>query len=213
MARLTLLQTVNRVLVRLKEEEVSTVSERAYSRLIRDLVNQAMFEVEDEAYWRDLRSSVTVSAVSGADTYSLGGWGDRSRIDHVVNETQSKAHVRVKSDRWFDLQTAQSGVPDYYRLRGFDGSGDPQIQLYPSPDASYTLTVYGWVGSEHQTGDSFELLVPSLPVILRAYALAIKERGEDGGLSYGEADQMAKDALYRAIEREGEDQNENWRVA
>ena len=55
---MTYLECVNRVLRRLRENEVTTVTETPYSKLIGDLVNVVKVEVEDSWNWSALRTTL-----------------------------------------------------------------------------------------------------------------------------------------------------------
>ncbi len=41
--------------------------------------------------------------------------------------------------------------------------------------------------------------MPEMPVILKAWALAVSERGEDGSATYNELDHQARESLSDAI--------------
>lgn len=207
--RQTFLQCVNAVLVRLRNSTVSASTERAYSRLIAEFVNEAIREVEDRHYWTDLYKVTTVSTSSGTDTYSLSGWFDRGRIDAVVNVTSNFYCLKPMSNTDWQKRdrNADNARPDYYRIYLFDSEGDPQIQFYRTPDASYSIDVSGWVGQGKIEVDNTVVLVPTHPVILKAYALAVEERGEDGGVTYSSAMAAYEDALYQAIELDEESQS------
>ena len=72
---MTYLQIVNSVLRRLREEEVSTVAQNSYSKLIGEFVNDAKRTVEDAYDWTALRTELPVSLVADTTTYSLTGSG------------------------------------------------------------------------------------------------------------------------------------------
>jgi hypothetical protein len=57
----TYLQAVNSVLRRLRESEVSTVSESAYSKMIGELVNDAKASVEAAYGWNALTETLTAT--------------------------------------------------------------------------------------------------------------------------------------------------------
>lgn len=207
--RKTFLQCVNSVLVRLRSSTVNASTERAYSRLIAEMVNQSIREVEDRHYWTDLYTVNTVTTSSGTNTYSLTGWFDRGRVDAVYCTTTNRTKLRpVSNADWQGLDTTVDNArPDRYRLYLFDSEGDPQIQFYRTPDTAYSIEVSGWVGQGEIEVDTTIILVPSLPVVLRAYALALKERGEDGGGTYAESMDEYESALYQAIELDDESQS------
>lgn len=65
----TYLQLVNDVLVRLRESQISTVSQTPYSTLIGALVNDAKREVEDSWQWSHLLDYLTWNCISGISSY------------------------------------------------------------------------------------------------------------------------------------------------
>lgn len=65
----TYLQLVNDVLVRLRESQVTSVSQTPYSTLIGALVNDAKREVEDSWQWSQLLDYLTFSCITGISSY------------------------------------------------------------------------------------------------------------------------------------------------
>ena len=86
---MTYLQLVNSVLRRLRENEVSTVSETSYSRLVGEFVNDAKRSVEDSYDWTALRTTLTVSTIDSAFNYTLIGSQNKMKILDVVNDTSN----------------------------------------------------------------------------------------------------------------------------
>jgi len=216
MSRKTLIQTVNAVMRLLRRSEVGSCSDTPYSRLVCDLVNDAVEHVEGEYRWSALYTETSFSTVSGTQEYALTSWQDRGVLG-VADETSKQVRpgkaIRlvdgsanyypvVKSDQFFNQlsTTIDNARPYYYRPYAPDSSGDLQVQFYPTPDAAYSCTAYGYVGQGSITADATLLLVPSTPVILFAFAQAIRERGEDGGTSAVEVLEQAEDALQKAID-------------
>ena len=66
---MTYLETVNSVLLRLRENEVPSVSNNNYSKLIGEFVNDAKRIVEDSWDWHSLRTTFTITTV--ANTFSI----------------------------------------------------------------------------------------------------------------------------------------------
>jgi hypothetical protein len=71
--------------------------------------------------------------------------------------------------------TTQNGSPLFYRLNGTN------ISFYPTPDAAYTIKIHMVLPQDDLEEATTTLTVPEQPVVLGAYALALTERGEDGG--------------------------------
>jgi hypothetical protein len=196
------IQLVNSVLRRLRETEVSSVNDNAYSKLIGDFVNDAKRNVEDAYNWNSL--SDTLTAVTAVDifNYVLVGSQQRFRVIDVLNDT-SDVIVRNASTRWmnqqFLLNPTQKGAPQYYNFNGTDANGDTQVDLFPVPNGVYNIRFNVILPQPLLVADADNLLVPSEPVIFLAYAKALAERGEDGGLGSNEAYGLYKTSLADAI--------------
>jgi hypothetical protein len=199
---MTYLELVNAVMRRLREDEVTTVDESDYSKLIGDFVNDAKRLAEDAWNWTALRATHTITTVSGVPTYSLTDFGVRGKVNDVHNETDNTV-VRYESlprIREQNLGTnGASGTIVYYTIDGIDANGDIKIRLYQTPSSVKTLTVYGTKRPADLSSDSDELLIPSSPVINWAYAYALRERGETGGESGSEQAIFAQNDLATAI--------------
>jgi hypothetical protein len=199
---MTYLQLVNAVMRRLREDEVTTVNESDYSKLIGDFVNDAKRLVEDAWDWNALRTSFSITTVVGTPTYSLTDFGVRSEVNDVHNETDNTV-VRLESLQRIREQNLgtdnANGTISYYAIDGLDGNNDLKLRLYQTPNAVKTLTVYGVKRPNDLTEDSDTLLVPSSPVIQWAYSYALRERGETGGESAAEQAIFAQNDVATAI--------------
>jgi len=201
---MTYIQLVNAVLRRLREDEVVTVSESAYSKLIGDFVNDAKREVEDAWNWIQLRSTIQINTTANTYRYTLTGSGDRSRVLQVLNDTQNYEMSRVSykyMNKLFLLADLQYGSPYYWDING-NSSGDYNVDIYPVPNSSEDINFNMVIPQDDFTAgtdDDVSITVPSKPVILGAYAKAIEDRGEDGGTSLTRAQQQYDLALGDAI--------------
>jgi len=202
MASPTYLQLVNDVLIRLRENEVTSVSDNNYSKLIGKFINDAKRQCEDAYNWNAL--SDTLSAVTGADVfnYVLVGSGQRFRVLDVIDDTSNnmlRLQTSAQMNKLFLLQTAQTGAPIYYNFNGTNSNGDTQVDLYPIPNGVYNLRFNIIKPQVPLSANSDQLLIPSEPVIFNALARAMGERGEDGGIASNEAFAMYKQSLSDAI--------------
>jgi len=199
---MTYLQLVNSVLRRLRENEVSTVSETSYSRLVGEFVNDAKRLVEDSYDWTALRTTLTVSTIDTAFNYTLIGSQNKMKILDVINDT-SNFFMQYKTSRWMDraflINDVPTGTPQFYSFNGVDANGDNGVDLYPKPDATYQVRFNVVLRTADFTTDSEILTVPSSPVVQLATALGARERGETGGTSaaelFGLADRTLADAI------------------
>ena len=199
---MTYLEVVNKVLVRLREDTVSTVDQTAYSRLIGEFVNDALRMVEDAWDWSALRTTLTVTTSADIFNYILTNSGNRGKILDVVNDT-SNFFLKYKDQHWFNNTFLNSepskASPQYYTFNGVDANGDTQVDLYPIPNGVYSVRFNMILRSATLTEDTDPILVPTLPIIHLAVALATRERGESGGAMTAElfmsADRMLSDAI------------------
>ena len=84
---MTYLQLVNSVLRRLREDEVTSVSQNSYSKLIGEFVNDAKRSVEDAYDWTALRTTLTVTTDDTTFNYVLTGSQNSMKLLDVINDT------------------------------------------------------------------------------------------------------------------------------
>ena len=212
---MTYLDIVNKILRRLREEPVTTVNENPYSRMIGDLVNVVKRDVENMWNWDALRKTMTITTSPGLFNYVLAGAGNNFRIIDVINDSKDTI-LTPQTSKWFDrvylAATPQSSQPYYYNFNGVDDDGDGQMDLWPVPDAVYTIRVNA-IYTEHdlEADDDFITLYPNL-VIEGVIARAISERGEDGGFQEQEARFRSMAADYIAIEASRRPEEITWQA-
>ena len=199
---MTYLELVNAVLRRLREKEVTTVNQTSYSKLIGDFVNEAKAEVENAWDWSSLRTTLTVNTTPNVFNYELNGTQNNFKVLDVWNDTKD-IEMQPKSASWFNaefLTTApQVGEPVFYNFNGVSADGDAQVDIYPIPDATYSILFNVSLRNITLNADADVINIPSRPVILLALAMAIEERGEDGGKQSLNAYQMGQSALSDEI--------------
>jgi hypothetical protein len=187
---MTYLEIVNKVLLRLRETQVATVSENTYSALIGELVNVTKREIEDSWNWSCLRTTLAATTTPALFNYVLVGAGTRFRVLDVVNDT-TNIFLQNKSSGWFEQQllmaTVQTGSPAYYNFNGVDQYGDTQVDVFPVPDAGYDLYFNIVMPQDDFTTDVEEVKIPYTLLIEGTLSRALSERGEDGGYQDQEA--------------------------
>ena len=214
---MTYLQAINQVLIRLRESQVSTYNESDYSTMIGSFINEAKRQVEDSFNWDALSSVKTVTTAASTTTYTVTGSGLRFK-DVSINCTTSSALNRLQNVpiQWIQDQqdlvsTPTTGIPMYFAWNGNDGT-DSKIEIYPTPDGVYSLSVYMYIPQADLAADATVINVPSEPVVLGAYARAVLERGEDQGINSSEAYLLYRNCLsdYIAIEASRFVENSQW---
>jgi len=209
---MTYLELINDVLVRLREPTVSTNLETIYSTLIGKFVNDAKRQVEDAYAWNVLGTTVTLSTTSGTYSYSLTGAGQKFQVQDVINATSNVGMKNIdfaSMNRYQNFSTPINGIPSNYAFDGVDSNNDTKVTLYPRPDGVYSIPFSLTVPQATLSADATVVKVPDFLVAQNAYARALVERGEDGGLSSSEAYALYKSMLSDYIALEGTRYPEN----
>jgi hypothetical protein len=142
----------------------------------------------------------------------MTGAGQKFQVMDAINVTSNvglKNISFVQMNRYQNLVPAISGIPEYYSFDGVDGNGDTKVVLYARPDGVYTIPFSLTVPQAALSSDGTSVLVPDVLVAQNAYARALVERGEDGGLSSSEAYQLYRGMLADQIALEGTRYPEN----
>jgi len=202
MSQKTYLETVNEVLVRLREGQVTAIVDTEYSQLVAAFVRQANGEIEDAWDWIDLRETIQIVTQEGTLDYGLTSAGTSFRVLQVHEDTQDYDLVRAKSYAWMTSRLLTNdpelAAPQYWDWNGRTTNGDPIANLWPIPDQPYQIN-FNLKIKQPLADDDTRILVPDLPVVLRATQLALEERGDDGGPSAPSLGQQASSALSDAI--------------
>ena len=198
----TYLSLVNSVLRRLREEEVSEVSQSIYSKMVGDFVNDAKNLVEDSHQWSTLRTTIVVPTVENTTEYTLTNAGERVKIYSAINDT-SNFFMHYESPNWFNnayyISGEVSGTPDSYTFSGVDSNGDTKLRVYPKPSGVFSMR-FDLIARENDLESSTDTTVlPKNPIIHNAVALLARERGETGGTSAAELFALADNTLADAI--------------
>ena len=196
------LEVVNNILKRLRERTVSTVNESSYSSLIAVLVNDAKDIVENSWSWSGLRTTLSATTTEDVFNYELNGSQNKLTVLDVVNDTANhfmKYETAHKFNNFFLNQNSTKGTPYYYSFNGISPDGDTQVDIYPIPDGAYDLRFNVVLRSDELSGNADTFQIPTKPIELLAYAMAVEERGEDGGVNPVSAYARANNALQDSI--------------
>ena len=202
---MTYLELVNDVLTRLRETNVSTVSETSYSALVGKFVNDAKRQIEDAYTWNVLNQTITVTTTSGTSSYSLTGAGQKFRMNDAINTTSviTLDNISVSDmNRKLNFGTPSQSIPSEFCFNGVDGSGDTKIDLFPVPNGVYTLLFDLTIPQATLSSDGTTVKVLDYLVTQSAYARGLIERGEDGGTASSEAYALFRGMLSDAIAME-----------
>lgn len=200
---MTYLEIVNKVLRRLREQEVQSLTANSYSTLIADLVNEVKRDVENAWNWSALRETITVATAADLYNYTLTSSGTRFRVIDVINDT-SNFIMRPATTREYNSQFLvgdfSKGAPISYNFNGVSSAGDTQVDIFPIPDSVYNVRFNLVIPQADLVNTTDELLIPAPLVVEGTIARAISERGEDGGFMEQEQRFRSTLADYIAIE-------------
>jgi hypothetical protein len=197
MANKTFLELTNEVLIRLREDEVQTVTQNNYSKLIARFVNDGKRQVEDAWNWNCLRNVTTVTTSNGVSNYTLTGAGTRFKVINVIDDTSNRELSLLPTGYSSEVQLIQpsSGFPFYYNFNGVDSNNDTKVDLVPTPTSALSVKFNIYKPQAELVNNSDVLVIPNEPVIFYAYARALAERGEDDGLNSSEAYLLYRQSL------------------
>jgi len=209
---MTYIDMINNILKRLRERVVSSNSETEYSSLIGIFINDAKGIIENSWHWSGLRTTLSVNTAPDIFAYELNGTANKFTMLDVVNDT-SDLFMEYKSAHEFNNiflnSTPATGSPNSYSYNGVSSDGDTQVDIYPVPDGAYTLRFNMVLRSANLAEDSDYLNIPDLPVLMLAYAMAVEERGEDGGITsvsaYTTATSILADAIAQDVDKHPEE--------
>jgi hypothetical protein len=215
-AAVTVLDMVNKILVRLRESEVNSINDTDQSSAILRLINDAKREVEDSFNWTSLQDTITLSTTASTHTYALEAnpifTNQRSRVVDVFNTTTNVRLQAVPYDyarRQSQTTNDETAEPIQYAVAGVTATQSLNIRFYQTPDATYSMDVECVIPQEDLNADNQYTKVPWNPVYLRALALAIRERGEDEGEQSSDVQLAYQQAIGDAIAYE---QTHKWQA-
>jgi len=199
---MTHLEIVNKLLIRLRERTVGTVLETTYSSLLSYLVNDAKDIVESTWNWSALRNTLSATTTEDIFAYELNGTQNSLTVLDVINDTDNffmEYKTAHEFNKLFLTTTPEKGSPRFYSFNGISSDGDTQVDVYPIPNGAYDLRFNIVQRNQELVEDSDRLTIPNRPVEMLAYAMAIEERGEDGGVSSSSAFNKAQQVLSDAV--------------
>ncbi len=169
-------------------------------------VNDAKRQVEDAFGWNILGQTITVTTASNTASYSLTGAGQKFQVQDVINTT---SNISLTNINFVDMNRKQNflplvnAIPTEFAFDGVDGSYDTKVTLFPIPNGVYTIKFSLVVPQATLSADGTVVKVPDVLVAQNAYARALVERGEDGGLTSSEAYALYRSMLSDYIALEG----------
>lgn len=225
---MTMLEIINKVLKRLREDPVASSNTSTYAGLISEFVAEIHQEVALDHDWSSGYKTVIVDCVAGQREYDLsativnGGAVDNSSpatnqnseplaqyyayVYNSASSTEPRAHLNLMEPAAFEAMVNEDldhdDVPCYASLTLNDAGTGYKLRLYPLPDDTYRLRLPFWVAeAELETDgsdDTTSITIPERPIRLGALFLAFNERGEEIGEPGNIAERKYREALTAA---------------
>lgn len=193
---MTYLQLVNEVLKRLREDQVTTVEDTAYSALIGTFINDAKREVENAWNWQVLKQIQNVPPDGLTFQFNISGLTD-SQARLAYDHCKRPMVYDVKPNDEFQLHE----VPFDYIIGqyltdpdSFNSNDKPSLFAVKKDTTSQwkiyfngicavdrLYSMYFYVPQDELDIDSTDILVPWRPVVHLALLYALDERGEEIG--------------------------------
>ena len=182
---LTYLQLTNRVLERMREGTVATVTENSYSTLVSHLINQVKNEIEQAFYWNALRDTYAINTVAGTTNYTFTAAGAEATVLTGWDNT-SQRKLRRGTNLQFDQEylgiasaNVRTGAPEFYLPAGVSDDYDLRIDIYPKPDAVYALKFQVYKPQDDLSAGGDIPLVPQSVLMEEVIARLMIERGDE----------------------------------
>ena len=132
------LEMVNEVLVRMREDEILSVTDSnndPQQKLVCKFVKDAVEFVMGSHTWNAQRKVWTVPLLESKDRYTLPASGQGAAV-YTVRFSGTEELLNEANARYLSTKKGHAGKPSMYSTAWTD-RGDLAIQLYPSPDDRY----------------------------------------------------------------------------
>lgn len=216
----TLLEVTNKILKRLREDEVSSLSD-VYANLVASFVAEVVQELNEAIVWTFLDHTVTVSVVAGTVSYDLSGTNDKSQL---LFDPYGQPHAWVfddASDRYgntmYYLDPSEyqrkfqqdrgitDAKPQWFTLEKNTDNDGLTLSLWPTPSATKYIRIRFNTPENELDPDTDEDVTIKMPirlVRLGALEMALNERGEEIGEPGNLTESKYQLAKAQAIEDE-----------
>ena len=137
---MTLLDIVNEVMKRLREDQVTSIDQTEYSALVGAFAYDAMRTVEDAWNWSGLREEEELLTVASQPNYPLTSLDNYDIITNIFSSTinTSLTEVTFSQMKEFQRRSVQADSTVQYWAWTNTSGGQKQIALWPRPATTET---------------------------------------------------------------------------
>lgn len=182
-----LLNTIVKTVKRKSHRGSQTVTTDQITTDIIACVNEAIRDVAKlvpKRYWykQGTPLALVVGVIGTPAVYSLASDVQEAILFHYTLSGSLTRLTKINSDaEWMDSiwnPSGTLGAPRYYREIGPDGSGYKQIEVYPIPDGSYSLS------NEYYKNKPSDLTTADLSTEIPTIPDSVQDAIEKGALYY-----------------------------
>lgn len=223
---MTVLEIVNRVLRRLREDPVGSITETEYSEVIGDFVVDIHKELLGYD-WSSMRHTIDVPVEADQRVLNLSAFEGTGTGDVLAGGRLPTSESLPLWGKWFESSTSVQGFPlqwasqydvdnSYYldtsrrvqnleciHIHAHPSADGLEAVLDPVPNVARHIRLNFWTPEadiDTSADNNRTLLIPWRPIWLGALCLALNERGEEIGEPGGVAERRYLDAFALAKE-------------
>lgn len=131
------LDIMNAVLAKLELDPVTTLDETKMSKMLLQLLNEVVAELNDIGDWRESYAEVFVTAVASAQTYTFPINHTIKRVEEIVFDTQASPMELMDAQDIRRLnRLSRFGTPRQYAFFDIDKKGNPKFRVSPVPTST-----------------------------------------------------------------------------
>lgn len=227
----TILQAVNRVLRLIGEDEVTNAATsltQEYPLLVLAYMNEIKDQIEEAHNWRALRSTQTTTILAQAQSATITGATESSRLVRIYQGNRAGQIPLVfdmsdtsNPDPLIEMDLAeiiyrdainpnQYNEPTFFAL---DNSAGDSMELFvwdrPSGDTDIQTTLIIPQPRLSEDALSTNISIPIRPLITGTAWYCLEDRGEELGPNGMFSEQRFRDSLSDAIARDAAEQGDN----
>jgi hypothetical protein len=134
---LTVLEVVNEVRRKIGvPNAVTSLTTDSLDPVMVDFLNDVITEINDFGLWNEMIGVATTTLISGQEFYSISTSDPVKTIKDIYFQgtNSSLAFITNEQMRLLKRTNANSNQPTMFTIFGVDVLGNPNIQLYPTPN-------------------------------------------------------------------------------
>jgi hypothetical protein len=218
--RFNVLQIVNEVERKLGIRPSTTLTQRRYTEVLVDLLNDVIDEVSDYGDWQEMYREVEVTGIASANLYKVTTSAELKNIYEIHwDDDVAPLEHRTREVMRRLRRTGSVGTPRQWTIMHVSGT-NPVVEVYPAPssieatgNAAFNVAYFKKPGLIFATASSSPTDIPALPsrvLVQGLYAKALleEEAGQSGQkyqTAYAEYIRMRREALNRLTVDSGTD--------